>query len=118
MTRLFPQPKKPYQTRRQSKHARYRRLRKEVREAAWRLDGGRCIFRTCRRGISLAEAHMHEPQGRSIDDPCDVDTVVTLCCLCHLEMHVRLGGIKKRLEGSRSVGFRFYERVNNKWFEV
>jgi cytochrome c553 len=43
-------------------------------------------------------------------DPTDVNIAVTTCASCHHDMHVRVGGKLKRIEGSRSEGLRFFYR--------
>lgn len=115
---IRPQPKRKYRSERAEKRARYRRLRPITRVLAWEEDGGRCVFPTCRRLVPIQCAHMHEPQGRAVDDPCDIDTVVTVCADCHAEMHVRVGGKRKSIQGSRSGGLHFYQRSKTGWDEV
>lgn len=112
-------------TRRAQKQARYRRLRPDVRRAAFILDSSRCVWPTCRRVLMLetdsvhALAHGHEVHGRATDDPCDVNVVVTVCSRCHSDLHVRIGGKRKRMEGSRGEGLRFWERrAGDEWVEV
>lgn len=114
-------PKSGYKSRRQVKAARYRKLRPETREATWNADGQRCIFPTCQRSVSLADAHIHEIKFRSeFGDPLDIDNTVTTCGECHGHIHVRVGGKLKRIEGSRASGIRFYERAHGRdeWKEV
>lgn len=108
-------------TRREQKTARYRKLRPETREAAWEADSHRCIFPTCRRSLTLSQAHAHEVVFRSKQgDPCDINIVATTCEECHGHIHVRVGGKLKRIEGSRASGFRFYKRAHHRdeWKEV
>lgn len=110
-----------YKTDRQRRHAEYRKERPGVREEAWELDNCSCVFPTCGRGLLLRDAHIHETVFRSSQgDPTDIDIAVTTCRDCHNEMHVRVGGKKKRIEGSRSAGLRFYarKRVGDEWREV
>lgn len=114
-------PKKKYKTDRQRRKAEYRKERPEVREEAHRLDGGRCVFPTCRRWVSLADAHIHETTFRSaMGDPTDINIAVTTCWECHNHCHVRVGGKLKRIEGSRSEGLRFFARKHggDEWREV
>jgi 5-methylcytosine-specific restriction endonuclease McrA len=114
-------PKKKYKTDRQRRHAEYRKERPEVREEAWELDNCSCVFPGCRRGLLLRDAHIHETIFRSAQgDPTDIDIAVTTCQQCHNDMHVRVGGKLKRIEGSRSEGLRFYQRkhVGDEWREV
>lgn len=113
-------PKKTgYKTDRQRRHARYREERPEIRQQAWEKDNHSCVFPTCRRGVSLKDAHIHETEFRSAGgDPCDINIAVTTCWECHNDCHVRVGGKKKRIEGSRSEGLRFYQRVGAEWREV
>lgn len=113
--------KTAHKTRRQVKASRYRKLRPETREAAWMADGMRCIFPTCRRSVSLADAHIHEVVFRSeLGDPLDIDNTVTTCGECHGHIHVRVGGKLKRIEGSRASGLRFYQRAHYRddWKDV
>lgn len=116
----LPYPKlSGYKSDRQRAKARHRRLRPETRYAAWQKDDQRCVFPSCRRFVEFERAHIHELDFRSAGgDPCDLDNAVTLCWRCHAEMHVRVGGKTKRIEGSRAVGLHFYQRVNDIWTEV
>lgn len=110
-----------YKTDRQRRHSEYRAERPAVREEAHRLDHGRCVFPTCRRWVSLAEAHIHETVFRSaLGDPTDINIAVTTCLECHHHCHVRVGGKLKRIEGSRSEGLRFFARQHGgaEWREV
>ena len=114
-------PKKHYPTDRERKRSRYRKLRPEVRYAAWLEDEERCVFPSCRRWVSLGDAHIHEVVFRSdLGDACDLDNAVTTCADCHDHLHVRIGGKLKRIEGSRSEGLRFFARkhAGEEWREV
>jgi len=106
-------------TRREQAAADYKTKRPEVRAEAHRLDGGRCVWPTCRRVVSLEFAHEHEVQWRSHGgDPLNLNIVVTTCPRCHQDIHPRVGGVRKKMTGSRTAGFRFYERDGEDWREV
>ena len=120
MTLRFPK-KSGYKTDRERRHADYRKERPEVRAEAWQLDNCSCVFPTCRRGLLLKDAHIHETEFRSAGgDPTDINISVTTCRECHHDMHVRVGGKLKRIEGSRSEGLRFFHRKHggDEWREV
>ena len=111
-------PKKTAATGRKRRRALYRKLRPETRAAAWAKDGGRCAWPRCRVALALQDAHAHEVTPRSLGgDPLDVDGILTLCAGCHADMHVRVGGKRKRIEGTRSTGLRFFARVDGVWEE-
>ncbi len=115
-------PKKTgYKTDRQKRHAEYRKERPSVREEAWTRDSNACVFPTCGRGMLLRDAHIHETIFRSAQgDPTDINIAVTTCRDCHHDMHVRVGGKLKRIEGSRSEGLRFFHRKHggDEWREI
>lgn len=114
-------PKVKYRSERQRRKAAYRKERPQVRAEAWELDGRRCIFPSCRRGLLLSDAHIHETDFRSAGgDPTDINIAVTTCEECHGHCHVRVGGKLKRIEGSRSEGLRFFSRPSGgaEWREV
>src|SRR5678815_5721580 len=114
-------PKRKYITDRARRHSEYRKERPEVREEAWQLDNCSCVFPTCRRGLLLRDAHIHETEFRSAGgDPTDINIAVTTCGDCHNEMQVRVGGKLKRIEGSRSEGLRFFHRQHGgeEWREI
>lgn len=119
MTRL---PKDSgYRSDRERRASRYRKLRPSVRYAAWQQDDQRCVFPTCRRWVPLEEAHIHETHARGFGgDACDLDIAVTTCRFCHADIHVRVGGKRRRIEGTRSEGLRFYQRIGHSsdWKEV
>lgn len=106
-------PFKPrYHTRRERQRAEYRDLRPEVREHAWARYGYRCVWPTCRIGLTLEAMHAHEVVFRSAGGSAtDIENVVPLCAKCHGHCHVRIGGKLKRIEteGAEMV---FYERAN------
>lgn len=118
--------KKP--TRRAAKKAHYRKHRPAARETAYARDGGRCRWPTCRLMVQLESdspwqlANAHEiAGGRSSVDPTDPAKIATLCCRCHEETHVRIGGKRKRIEGNdANKPLRFFERPRGKgdWMEV
>lgn len=93
-------------------------------------DGGRCIWPTCRKPLTedpdkasspWSVAHGHELVNRSQGgDPLNVDEVVTVCAACHHDLHVRLGGKRKRIIGDTVPGgLRFEERLRGDvWKEV
>lgn len=94
---------------------------------AYVRDGGRCRWPTCRLHLSLNSdnefqlANGHEIcGGRSKVDPTDPSKIVTVCARCHGELHVRIGGIRKRIEGDdANKTLRFFERIDNiTWHEV
>lgn len=104
---------------RRAAKARTRKRRLSVRAAAHQLDSGRCVWPTCQRVVSLEFAHAHEIVWRSRGgDPCDLDNVVTLCGATHVDIHPRVGGITKKIEGSRALGLRFFERDGDTWRRV
>lgn len=104
-------------SRRERLAAEYPERRKAVREAAFELDKHRCIF--CHKRLDLDAAHEHEIVWRSKQgDPLDIDNVVTLCAKCHGDIHPRVGGLRKRIEGSRSTGIRRFEKVDDSWQEL
>lgn len=104
-------------SRRELRAAAYRERRQSVREAAFELDKHRCIF--CHKRLDLDAAHEHEIVWRSKQgDPLDIDNVVTLCAKCHADIHPRVGGLRKRIEGSRSTGIRKFEKVEESWQEL
>lgn len=115
-------PFKPvYQTGRERRRAEYRVERPKTREAAWEHDGGRCVFPTCRRFVTLAAAHIHEVIFRSRGGSAiDVNNTVTTCGECHGHVHGRVGGALKRIERTEAGGLRFFERITGKspWIEV
>lgn len=126
-------PKKTgYITRRQQKRTKYRTKRKGAREAAYARDGARCRWPTCRKQLYLESgdvfslAHAHEINGRAVDDPTDLSKIVTLCARCHGDLHVRVGGKLKRIEGADANGIlHFFERLRKRsyheqaeWHEV
>jgi len=120
MSLRFPK-KTGYKTDRQRRHSEYRKERPEIREEAWAMDNCSCVFPTCRRGLLLRDAHIHETTFRSGGgDPTDINIAVTTCQECHNDCHVRVGGKRKRIEGSRSAGLRFLERKHAgvEWREV
>lgn len=84
---MNPQPKpEPHATvkaRRRRTHAEQRRL---CRIAVWERDKGRCVV--CGKGLTLAEAHVHEVVYRSRGGS-DVEPVncVTLCQADHAGVH-------------------------------
>jgi 5-methylcytosine-specific restriction endonuclease McrA len=107
-------------SRRERKRAEYAELRPGVREQAWERYGYRCIWPTCRIGLTLDSMHAHEVVFRSAGGSAtDIANVVPTCSKCHGHIHVRLGGKLKRIEteGAQMV---FYERVNGNapWFLV
>lgn len=120
-------PKSP-KTTREKKADKIKRLRPLVRQQAWMLDGQRCVWPTCRCWVSLQAAHEHEVVWRSHGgDPTDLNIVVTTCAQCHHDLHAQVGGYRKRMEGSRRDGFRFWEKhqignefgdVGEEWREV
>ena len=106
-------------TDRQRKAARYRRLRPTVRQRAHDLDGGRCIWPSCRALVSLASAHEHEVQWRSRGGSAvDLENVATTCPACHRDLHGQVGGLKKKMTGTRTAGFQFFEKREGVWVEV
>lgn len=118
-------PKPSASTGRAKRRSVYRRRRPATRAAAFALDGGKCVWPTCRRPLELETdnefrlAHEHEIVSRSLGgDPLDVDGIISLCWRCHGECHPRVGGKRKRIEGSRHEGLRFWERVQGRWQEV
>jgi len=116
----FPK-KSGYKTDRQRKRSRYREERPGTRQEAWERDNHSCVFPTCLRGLRLEDAHIHETDFRSGGgDPCDINIAVTTCRDCHGDIHVRVGGKLKRIEGSRSEGLRFFHRKHggDEWREV
>lgn len=106
-------------TQRELKAAAVRKLRPETRAKAYALDGGRCIWPTCRTRLTLEFAHEHEVlwRGRG-GDPTELEIVVTLCPECHSHIHPRVGGLKKKMDGTRTAGFTFFEKRDNEWVEV
>lgn len=113
-------PKKTdYKTKREQKAAQYKKARPEVRAKAFELDHGRCVWPTCRRVLSLEFAHEHEVEWRGRGgDPTALDIVVTVCGTCHGDIHPRVGGLKKRMTGTRATGFTFEEKRENAWVDV
>lgn len=114
-------PFKPhFQTRRERKQAEYRELRPAVREHAWERFGYRCIWPTCRRGVTLDSMHAHEVVFRSAGGSAtDITNVVPTCSGCHGHLHVRVGGKLKRID-VEGIELVFYERVtgNAPWVKV
>lgn len=119
----------PHKTKRQLKQAHYRAHRSTARAEAYRLDGGRCVWPTCRRFVVLDGddpfrlANAHELNGgRAKVDPCDVAQVVTTCFECHMHMHPRIGGKKKRIDATAYGRFgrlEFFERQrDDAWVNV
>ena len=125
MPLAFPK-KSGYKTKRELKRTQYRELRPEVREAAWLDADQRCLWPTCRRALVLESdnvfvlVHAHELVKRSqLGDATDVDNVVCLCWKCHHDLHMKIGGKTKRIDGhSVSAGLRFFERTREGWQEV
>lgn len=116
-------PKPPYET----PNARHRRIyrieRPKIREAKWHSEKGRCQFPTCRRWVSLAQAHVHEEPPRSVGgDPLNLCDTVLFCDVCHGQyMHGRIGGALKRVERDPETRkLRFFERSRGRedWREV
>lgn len=76
-------------------------------------------------GVSLAASHIHELVFRShkLGGALDVSNTITLCPHCHSDMHTKIGGVLKRIEGAElgsSGALRFFERKTGKhpWVEV
>lgn len=83
--------------------------------------GYRCVFPTCRIGLSLDAMHAHEVVFRSAGGSATDDAnVVPTCATCHGHIHVRVGGKVKRIERTEAGGLRFFERKNGNspWIEV
>jgi len=57
-------------------------------------------------------ANAHELIARSQGgDPTNPDIIVVLCWRCHHDLHTRVGGKTKRIDGKLAEGpLRFYER--------
>jgi 5-methylcytosine-specific restriction endonuclease McrA len=115
-------PFKPrYATRRQRRRETYAKARPVVRERAWQRFGGRCVFPTCRVGLTLDAMHGHEVTFRSAGgDATDLDEVVPACATCHGHIHVRVGGKLKRITHREDGGLDFYARPtgNDEWRKV
>jgi hypothetical protein len=93
--------------------------RNKVRQDAWTLDRERCIWPSCRVWLSLEFAHEHEVEWRSHGgDPLDIDNVVTVCPRCHHDIHPRVGGLRKKMTGTRATGLHFWEKRGADWVEV
>ena len=104
---------------RKAKHARIRRLRPLVKRQAYAKDEARCIWPTCRIYVRFEVAQFHEVLWRGKGgDAADLDNVVTTCAGCHGKIHPRIGGVVKKMEGTRSTGLRFWERHGDDWTEV
>lgn len=92
-----------------------------VRTKVWVRYRGRCIWPTCRVGLLLEAMHAHEVVFRSQGgDPLDITGIVPVCAICHADIHGRVGGIRKRIEGTEETGYQFYERENGElpWMDV
>jgi hypothetical protein len=66
---------------------------------------------------------MHELIFRSLGgDPTDAAWMVPLCGECHGDIHMRVGGKRKRIEATTEAGalgpLRFFERTGDEWYEV
>lgn len=115
-----------YRTTREQKADRYAALRAGTREQVWLRDERRCVWPTCHKLVQLLSAdpfqlaNIHElGGGRGKVDACDPDRCVTTCATCHSDLHVRVGGITKRIEGDAvSGGLQFFERHGDDWVEV
>lgn len=127
MTVGLPLPKKvKYRSKRQVRDARYAKVRPEVREKVWLADGQRCVWPSCRQVVVLktdvphALANIHElGKGRGHVDPCDPNKCVTTCSRCHGDLHVRVGGKRKRILGDdRRQPLVLEERHGDTWVEV
>lgn len=107
-------------TRREVQRAERRALRPGVREKTFDLDRGCCFWPTCRKRLTLEFAHIHEVEWRSKGgDPLDLDITVTLCGVCHGHIHPRVGGLLKRITGTRAEGFRCEaKQPDGTWIEV
>ncbi len=108
------------QTRRERAQAALRTERPEVREATYRLDGGKCFWPTCRKPMPIGLAHIHEVVWRSKGgSPTDTEITVTLCGCCHGHIHPRVGGLLKRISGTRTDGFMCEEKqADGTWLAV
>ncbi len=109
-------------SRRQEKASAYRGGRQPAREKAFTRDRGRCVWPTCRRPLSLEMAHEHELLGgRSKVSAVDPNMMVTVCAQCHSDLHVKIGGKRKRIDGTVAGAegpLRFFERQHDEWIEV
>lgn len=107
-------------TRRELARTALRTERPEVREATYDLDHGRCFWPTCQKAVALGAAHIHEVVWRSLGgSPVDTEITVTLCGRCHAHIHPRVGGLLKRITGTRTEGFTCEEKQpDGTWLEV
>lgn len=107
-------------TRRELARSALRTERPEVREQTYKADGGKCFWPTCRKPVPLTGAHIHEVVWRSLGgSPTDLEITVTLCGVCHGHIHPRVGGLLKRISGTRSDGFICEEKQRDgSWKEV
>lgn len=100
--------------------------RAEARNEAFRRADGRCQWPTCRRLLYLFTdnmfqiAHAHELTRRSAGgDPHDPAGIIILCWKCHADLHPRVGGKIKRIDGKLAAGLlQFFERKGHAWTEV
>ena len=65
-------------------------------------------------------ANVHELKRRGQGgDPCDPTNTICLCWRCHMDMHPKVGGKTKRIEGKDSrLPLKFFERHGETWREV